>query len=245
MSGRVCYVVVKNGKIVHERYMGSGSVDGIRSAWSATKSMCASMFGIAVEQGWADVNDLVRSRNEGTRQCSADAEFRHVLTMTGTSPDMSSPRYSCKRSHSLCVFSRFRFSRLSSSLEPREALHRRHAGLHLPRHATRLCGGEQSRRALYGRLDAALLLRQARRRALALAAPSGRPALRLLRRHLLPRPGALRAALGERGFVARGGRRAGAADGAGVLDRGAVLGLPQLGSRLRLHAAALLQRPGW
>jgi len=180
------------------------------------------------------VNDLVRSRNEGTRQCSADAEFRHVLTMTGTSPDMSSPRYSCKCSHSLCV----------NSVQ-KEALHRRHAGLHLPRHATRLCGGEQSRRALYGRLDAAPLLRQARRRALALAAPSGRPALRLLRRHLLPRPGALRAALGERGFVARGGRRAGAADGAGVLDRGAVLGLPQLGSRLRLHAAALLQRPGW
>ena len=61
------HLAKQNGKIVHERYMGSGSVDGIRSAWSATKSMCASMFGIAVEQGWADVNDLVRSRNEGTR----------------------------------------------------------------------------------------------------------------------------------------------------------------------------------
>ena len=239
MSGRVCYVVVKNGKIVHERYMGSGSVDGIRSAWSATKSMCASMFGIAVEQGWADVNDLVRSRNEGTRQCSADAEFRHVLTMTGTSPDMSSPRYSCKCSRSLKENSQNSLSVLT------EALRRRHAGLHLSRHVAGFFGGEQSGFSLHRRLDAALLLRQAWRRALALAAPRGRPALRLLRRHLLPRPRALRAALGERGHVARGGRRAGAADGAGVLDRGAVLGLPQLGPRLRLHAATLFQRPGW
>jgi CubicO group peptidase (beta-lactamase class C family) len=94
MGSRVCYVVVKNGKIVHERYMGSGTESGIRSAWSATKSMCASMMGIAVEQGWASVDDRVADRNEGTRLCNAAAEFRHVLTMTGTSPNIEEPRYS-------------------------------------------------------------------------------------------------------------------------------------------------------
>jgi len=94
MGSRVCNVVVKNGKIVHERYMGSGTEAGIRSAFSVTKSMCASLFGIAVEQGWADVLDLVRDRNSGTRLCNTDAEFRHVLTMTGTSPDIENPRYS-------------------------------------------------------------------------------------------------------------------------------------------------------
>lgn len=94
MGGRVCNIVVKNGKIVHERYMGAGTEAGIRSAWSATKSMCSSMFGIAVEQGWADVMDRVADRNAGTRLCNDEAEFRHVLTMTGTSPDIEAPRYS-------------------------------------------------------------------------------------------------------------------------------------------------------
>ena len=94
MGGRVCYVVVKNGKIVHERYMGSGTEEGIRSAWSVTKSMCASLYGIAEQQGWANVRDRVADRNDGTRLCNNEAEFRHVLTMTGTSPDINNPRYS-------------------------------------------------------------------------------------------------------------------------------------------------------
>jgi|EP01047_Picozoa_sp_COSAG01_P012787 hypothetical protein len=94
MGNRVCYLVVKNGKIVHERYMGSGTVGGIRSAFSVTKSMCSSLFGIAQQQGWAADTDLVRERNSGTRLCNTDAEFRHVLTMTGTSPNIESPRYS-------------------------------------------------------------------------------------------------------------------------------------------------------
>jgi CubicO group peptidase (beta-lactamase class C family) len=94
MGNRVCYVVAKNGKIVHERYMGSGTVEGIRSAWSVTKSMCASLFGIAEAQGWANTNDLVRERNAGTRLCNTEAQFRHVLTMTGTSPNIEAPRYS-------------------------------------------------------------------------------------------------------------------------------------------------------
>ena len=38
MGSRVCYLVVKNGKIVHERYMGSGTVEGIRSAEVAPTS---------------------------------------------------------------------------------------------------------------------------------------------------------------------------------------------------------------
>jgi CubicO group peptidase (beta-lactamase class C family) len=94
MGSRVCYVVVKNGKIVHERYMGAGTEAGIRSAWSVTKSMCASLYGIAAEQGWADVHDQVADRNNGTRLCNAAAQFQHVLTMTGTSPNIEEPRYS-------------------------------------------------------------------------------------------------------------------------------------------------------
>jgi hypothetical protein len=46
MGGRVCYLVVKNGKIVHERYMGSGSESSIRSAWSATRVISDCHFAV-------------------------------------------------------------------------------------------------------------------------------------------------------------------------------------------------------
>lgn len=49
MSGRNCFLVVKQGKIVQEEYYGS-SVDSINTGWSTTKSFCSSMFGIAMAQ---------------------------------------------------------------------------------------------------------------------------------------------------------------------------------------------------
>jgi hypothetical protein len=52
------------------------------------------MYGMAVEQGWAEVSDLVRERNSaGTRQCNADTDFRHVLTMTGQSESLDDPEF--------------------------------------------------------------------------------------------------------------------------------------------------------
>jgi len=52
------------------------------------------MYGMAVQQGWADINDLIRERNNGEiRDCDAEADFRNVLTMTGESPDLSDPTF--------------------------------------------------------------------------------------------------------------------------------------------------------
>jgi len=94
VGGRVCYLVVKNGKIVQETYRGGWSESSTRQAWSATKSQCSSLFGIARQQGWANVNDLIASRNSGTRQCNKEATFKNALQMSGTSPNINNPRYS-------------------------------------------------------------------------------------------------------------------------------------------------------
>lgn len=93
VSGRTCYLVIKNGVIVYEKYRGSGGTNVRRQAYSCTKSMCGSLYGIAVEQGWANVNDKVADRNIGTRQCNSNAEFRHVLTMTGRSSNINNPKF--------------------------------------------------------------------------------------------------------------------------------------------------------
>jgi hypothetical protein len=94
VGGRTCFVVVKDGKIVHETYRGSGGVNVISEGYSTTKSQCSTLFGIAREQGWASPFESIASRNSGTRQCNADAEFRHSLSMTGQSANLDSPTFS-------------------------------------------------------------------------------------------------------------------------------------------------------
>ena len=93
MAGRQCFMVVKDGFIVKEAYRLGHTESSTRSAASVTKSLCSIMYGMAVHQGWADVEDLVRERNSGTRQCNADADFKHVLTMTGRSANALPARF--------------------------------------------------------------------------------------------------------------------------------------------------------
>jgi CubicO group peptidase (beta-lactamase class C family) len=78
-------LLASQGYLVYERYRRGHTESSLFGAWSATKSLCASLYGVAVKQGWADASDLVRERNSNTRQCNVDTTFRHVLTMTGTS----------------------------------------------------------------------------------------------------------------------------------------------------------------
>eukprot|EP00040_Diaphanoeca_grandis_P028991 m.168688 g.168688 ORF g.168688 m.168688 type:complete len:383 (+) comp31533_c0_seq1:190-1338(+) len=93
VSGRQCFLVVKEGEIVYEKIY-SGDQSKINAGFSTTKSMCSTMFGIATQQGWAQTSDLVQSSVSNPRKCNNEAVFKNVLTMTGTSPDISSPRYS-------------------------------------------------------------------------------------------------------------------------------------------------------
>jgi CubicO group peptidase (beta-lactamase class C family) len=89
---RLCTVVIKNGYLVYERYRRGHTESSLYGAWSATKSLCPLLYGVAVQQGWADPSDLVRDRNSNTRQCNADTSFRHVMTMTGFS-DPATPEW--------------------------------------------------------------------------------------------------------------------------------------------------------
>lgn len=52
---RRCFLVVKNGRIVYEKYRDGHGVTSTLQGYSTTKSSCAALFGIAVQQGWADV----------------------------------------------------------------------------------------------------------------------------------------------------------------------------------------------
>jgi CubicO group peptidase (beta-lactamase class C family) len=103
MSDRLCYIVVKNGKIVHETYRRGHTESSLHAGWSTTKSLCASLYGVAVQQGWADVDDRVADRNSGTRQCNPDATFRHVLAMTGQSNNIDNPQFDYDASGLACL----------------------------------------------------------------------------------------------------------------------------------------------
>ena len=82
------------GKIVYEKYYGGRDKSTTNTAWSTTKSLCSTMFGIAKEQGWADETMTVQGSVKNTRRCSSGATWQNVLTMTGTSPNIQSPRFS-------------------------------------------------------------------------------------------------------------------------------------------------------
>jgi CubicO group peptidase (beta-lactamase class C family) len=87
MNNRYCYLVVKNGNIVHEEYRNGRTESSIQAGFSTTKSSCAALFGIAVQQGWADVGDRVLDRISSNRNCVSGATFEDVLSMTGRHDD--------------------------------------------------------------------------------------------------------------------------------------------------------------
>lgn len=87
MRNRYCYLVVKNGVIVHEEYANGRTQSSTQAGFSTTKSSCAALFGIAVEQGWANVGDRVLDRISNNRQCVSSATFEDVLSMTGRASD--------------------------------------------------------------------------------------------------------------------------------------------------------------
>lgn len=51
------------------------------------------MHGIAIEQGWGGLDKAVHGSVSNPRKCNRDATYQNVLSMTGTSPDISKPRF--------------------------------------------------------------------------------------------------------------------------------------------------------
>jgi CubicO group peptidase (beta-lactamase class C family) len=104
IAGRVCFIVVKDGKIAYERYRNGWTPSSMRSGWSTTKGFCSSMYGMAVTQGWANISDLVADYVGNTRECNAQASFRNVLTMTGLSDDpVSNPTFEMDSDGTRCL----------------------------------------------------------------------------------------------------------------------------------------------
>lgn len=81
------FLVLKDGKIVVEKYFGTYTRDSLWSWYSAGKSLKAVLVGIAQEEGFLDLNDRV-SKYLGPGWTSLPAEkedkitIRHQLTMT-------------------------------------------------------------------------------------------------------------------------------------------------------------------
>lgn len=81
------FIVLKDGKIVLERYFGTFTADSVHYWASAGKSLTATLTGIAQEQGFLNITDLV-SNTLGTGWTTAPLTkenlitIRHLLTMT-------------------------------------------------------------------------------------------------------------------------------------------------------------------
>ncbi len=81
------FIVLKDGKIVLEKYFGTFTTDSVHYWASASKSLTAMLTGIAQEQGLLHITDLV-SNSIGTGWTTAPLAkenlitIRHLLTMT-------------------------------------------------------------------------------------------------------------------------------------------------------------------
>eukprot|EP00037_Helgoeca_nana_P006842 m.62497 g.62497 ORF g.62497 m.62497 type:complete len:326 (+) comp17691_c0_seq1:2354-3331(+) len=89
---RKCFVVAKEGKIVYEEYYGS-SISSRNTAYSTTKSLCSSLFGMSVKQGWGNVEHDVHEYSRDGLKCTKGATMKNVLTMTGQSRNLSQPEF--------------------------------------------------------------------------------------------------------------------------------------------------------
>lgn len=99
------FIVLKNGKMVLEKYFGTFTIDSLHYWASCGKSLTAFLIGIAQENSFVDINNAVSSYlGSGWTSCSPGDEnkikLRHLLTMTsglnenpgsGCTTDMSTP----------------------------------------------------------------------------------------------------------------------------------------------------------
>ena len=88
------FIILKDGKIVVEKYYGTFTVDSLWYWASAAKSLTSFLVGLAQEQGYLNINDsLPEYLGHGFSSCSQAAEdsikIIHQLTMTCGFDDMN------------------------------------------------------------------------------------------------------------------------------------------------------------
>jgi len=103
VPGRRCYLAIKNGEIIWEKYYQGHNQDAMHPTMSTVKSQCSSLFGIARLQGWASLDEVISERTSTTLQCNPGATFRHVLSMVGMSEDLNNPEWTYDYTGQLCL----------------------------------------------------------------------------------------------------------------------------------------------
>ena len=102
------FIILKDGKIVLEKYFGSYTVDSIHYWASAGKSLTAFLTGVAQEKGFVNIQSSV-SQYLGTGWTSAPAAkeslitLRHLLTMTSGLDDSPPPPCDVNDSSKACL----------------------------------------------------------------------------------------------------------------------------------------------
>lgn len=72
---------MRNGAVVHEAYWNGGTPNGALAAFSVTKSLTATLVGIAADEGLLDLDDPAADYIEQWRGTSADeVTIRHLLS---------------------------------------------------------------------------------------------------------------------------------------------------------------------
>lgn len=72
-------LVVHDGRIVYERYARGWDADQPHLTWSVTKSMLSAMVGVAVGEGYLDVDDSVCDHYDAVDECAMTPD--HLLSM--------------------------------------------------------------------------------------------------------------------------------------------------------------------
>ncbi len=104
------FMILKDGKIVVEKYYGTFTVDSIWYWASAGKSLTSFLIGLAQEQGYLNINDsLPKYLGHGFSSCTTSGEdsirIIHQLTMTSGFDDMpggATSQYNC--TDDTCLF---------------------------------------------------------------------------------------------------------------------------------------------
>mmetsp|Transcript_26546 Transcript_26546/g.79748 ORF Transcript_26546/g.79748 Transcript_26546/m.79748 type:complete len:427 (-) Transcript_26546:82-1362(-) len=103
VGGRECYIVVKNGKIVYEKYRRGRTESKSTELYSHTKSYSSSVFGRAVTKGYTSQYNTIEREVPDTLQCNPKATWENVLTMTGQSPNIDRPVFEYDGSGTMCL----------------------------------------------------------------------------------------------------------------------------------------------
>ena len=92
-GSRFCTAIVKNGVIINETYY-KGDANTDHNIQSLSKNLAATVVGVAITQGYFDLDDLMTDYMELPKGMTPGSTVRHVLSQVSESPDLDFPDFS-------------------------------------------------------------------------------------------------------------------------------------------------------